>query len=158
MAAVTMRRMGLAERIQQDLTAAMKARDSHTVGTLRMVLAAVKNARVASGQSGEVTDEQTLELLTREAKKRNEAAEAYDAADRPELAEKERDELAVIRGYLPEQLDEDTLRGFVDEAIAETGASGPGDLGKVMSAVMPKVKGRADGKAINALVRERLTG
>lgn len=149
--------MDLAERIQHDLTTAMKARDTQTVGTLRMVLAAVKNARVASGQSGDVTDEQTLELLTREAKKRNEAAEAYDAANRPELAEKERAELAVIRGYLPEQLDEDTLRGFVDEAIAETGATGPSELGKVMSAVMPKVKGRADGKVINALVRERLT-
>lgn len=150
--------MGLAERIQQDLTTAMKARDTQTVGTLRMVLAAVKNARVAAGQSGDVSDEQTLELLAREAKKRTEAAEAYDAADRPELAEKERAELGVIRAYLPEQLDEDTLRGVVDDAITETGASGPGDLGKVMSAVMPKVKGRADGKVINTLVRERLTG
>jgi uncharacterized protein YqeY len=83
--------MGLAERIQQDLTTAMKARDIQAVGTLRMVLAAIKNARVASGQSGEVSDEQTLELLTREAKKRNEAAEAYDAANRPELAVKRRD-------------------------------------------------------------------
>ena len=136
----------------------MKARDAETVATLRMVVAAVKNARVASGQSGDVTDEQTLEILTREAKKRTEAAEAYDAAGREELAAKERSELAIIRRYLPEQLDDDTLRGFVDEAIAETGASGPGDLGKVMSAVMPKVKGRADGKVINALVRERLTG
>ena len=150
--------MGLPERLQQDLTAAMKARDSEAVATLRMVVAAVKNARVAAGQSGEVTDEQTLELLTREAKKRTEAAEAYDAAGRSELAEKERSELTIIRRYLPEQLDEDTLRTYVDEAVAETGASGPGDLGKVMSAVMPKVKGRADGKVINALVRERLTG
>lgn len=150
--------MELAERIQQDLTAAMKARDTQTVATLRMVLAAVKNARVAAGQSGDVTDQQTMELLTREAKKRNEAAEAYDAANRPELAEKERAELEVIRTYLPEQLDEETLRGMVDEAVAETGASGPSDLGRVMSAVMPKVKGRADGKVINALVRERLTG
>ena len=150
--------MGLPERLQQDLTAAMKARDTETVSTLRMVVAAVKNQRVAAGQSGDVSDEQTLELLTREAKKRTEAAEAYDAAGREELAAKERSELAIIRRYLPEQLDESTLRGFVDEAIAETGASGPGDLGKVMSAVMPKVKGRADGKVINALVRERLTG
>ena len=150
--------MGLAEQLQQDLTAAMKARNTEAVSTLRMIVAAVKNARVASGQSGDVTDEQTLELLTREAKKRNEAAEAYDAAGRPELAEKERSELAIIRGYLPEQLDEDTLRALVDEAIAETGASSASDLGKVMSAVMPKVKGRADGKLINAIVRERLAG
>jgi uncharacterized protein YqeY len=150
--------MALTDQIQSDLTTAMKARDAETVGTLRMVMAAVKNQRVAAGQSGDITDEQTIELLTREAKKRTEAAEAYDAADRPELADKERRELEIIRTYLPEQLDEETIRGFVDEAIAETGASGPGDLGKVMSAVMPKVKGRADGKLINALVRERLTG
>ena len=150
--------MALADTIQSDLTTAMKARDTETVSTLRMVMAAVKNARVAAGQSGDVTDEQTLELLTREAKKRNEAAEAYDAAGRAELAAKERSELAVIQRYLPEQLDEATLRGLVDEAIAETGAAGASDLGKVMSAVMPKVKGRADGKVINAIVRERLTG
>jgi uncharacterized protein YqeY len=150
--------MALTDQLQSDLTTAMKARDAETVGTLRMVMAAVKNQRVAAGQSGDITDEQTIELLTREAKKRTEAAEAYDAADRAELAEKERRELEIIRRYLPEQLDEGTIRGFVDEAIAETGASGPGDLGRVMSAVMPKVKGRADGKVINALVRERLTG
>lgn len=150
--------MSLAERIQSDLTAAMKARDTETVGTLRMVVAAIKNARVASGQSGDITDEQAIELLTREAKKRNEAAEAYADADRDELADKERREMEIIRRYLPEQLDEDTLRGLVDEAIAETGATGPSDLGKVMSAVMPKVKGRADGKTVNAIVRERLAG
>ena len=150
--------MALAEELQADLTAAMKARDTETVGTLRMVVAAVRNARVAAGASGDVTDEQALELLAREAKKRNEAAEAFAAAGRDELAAKERRELAVIQRYLPEQLDEDTIRGFVDEAITETGAAGPGDLGKVMSAVMPKVKGRADGKVVNAIVRERLTG
>ncbi len=150
--------MGLAEQIQQDLTAAMKARDTETVSTLRMVVAAVKNARVAAGQAGDLTDEQTLELLTREAKKRNEAADAYSAAGRAELAEKERAELAVIRRYLPEQLDEDAVRAIVDAAIADTGATGASDLGKVMSAVMPKVKGRADGKIVSGLVRERLAG
>jgi hypothetical protein len=150
--------MALAEQLQSDLTAAMKARDTETVGTLRMVVAAVRNARVAAGQSGDVSDEQALELLTREAKKRSEAAEAYATAGRDELADKERRELAIIQRYLPEQLDDATLRTLVDEAVAETGASGAGDLGKVMSAVMPKVKGRADGKAVNAMVRERLTG
>jgi uncharacterized protein len=150
--------MALTDQLQADMTAAMKARDAETVGTLRMVIAAVRNAKVAAGHSGDVTDEETLELLTREAKKRGEAAEAYDAAGRDELAAKERRELEIIRRYLPEQLDDDTLRTLVDEAIAESGASGPSDLGKVMSAVMPKVKGRADGKAVNAMVRERLTG
>jgi uncharacterized protein len=149
--------MALAEQIQSDLTTAMKARDTETVATLRMVVAAIKNARVSSGHSGEVTDEEVLDLLTREAKKRNEAAEAYDQAGRDELAAKERAELAIVQRYLPEQLGEDEVRALVDEAVAETGASGPGDLGKVMSAVMPKVKGRADGKLVSALVRERLT-
>jgi uncharacterized protein len=150
--------MALTDQLQADMTAAMKARDAETVGTLRMVIAAVRNAKVAAGHSGDVTDEETLQLLTREAKKRGEAAEAYDAAGRDELAAKERRELEIIRRYLPEQLDDDTLRTLVDEAIAESGASGPSDLGKVMSAVMPKVKGRADGKAVNAMVRARLTG
>jgi uncharacterized protein len=149
--------MALAEQIQSDLTTAMKARDAETVKTLRMVVAAIKNARVEVGRSGDVTDEEVVDLLTREAKKRTEAAEAYDQAGRDELAAAERSELEVIRRYLPEQLGEDELRVLVDEAIAETGASGPGDLGRVMSAVMPKVKGRADGKQVNAIVRERLT-
>ena len=149
--------MSLAEQLQSDLTTAMKARDSDTVATLRMVIAAVKNARVAAGSGGDVTDEQTVELLTREAKKRSEAIEAYQGAGRTELAEREQRELDIIRRYLPEQLSEAEVAAAVDEAIAETGASGPGDLGKVMSAVMPKVKGRADGKLVNRLVRERLT-
>jgi uncharacterized protein len=149
--------MSLPSQIQSDLTAAMKARDTERVQTLRMVVAAIRNARVEAGRTGDLSDQETLDLLTREAKKRTEAAEAYDQADRPELAAKERAELAVIRGYLPEQLGEDEIRAAVDEAIAETGAEGPGDLGRVMSAVMPKVKGRADGRVVNAVVRERLS-
>jgi uncharacterized protein len=149
--------MALDEQIQSDLTAAMKARDAETVKTLRMVVAAIKNARVEGGRTGDLSDEETLDILTREAKKRNESAEAYDAAERPELAETERAELAVIRRYLPEQLSEDEVRAAVDEAVAETGAEGMRDMGTVMSAVMPKVKGRADGKQVSALVRERLS-
>lgn len=148
--------MALADDIQSDMTTAMKARDTEKVATLRMVIAAIRNARVAGGRSGDVTDEEVRDLLTREAKKRSEAADAYAAAGRDELAEKERRELDVIRRYLPEQLSEDELRAVVDESIAETGAIGPGDIGKVMSVVMPKVKGRADGKQVNAMVRERL--
>jgi uncharacterized protein YqeY len=150
--------MRLAEQIQSDLTTAMKARDTETVATLRMVVAAIKNARVEGGRTGDLSDEETMDILTREAKKRNEAAEAYDQAGRDELAAKERSELAILQRYLPEQLGEDELRALVDEAVAETGASQPGDMGRVMSAVMPKVKGRADGKQVNAIVRERLAG
>ncbi len=148
--------MALPERIQADLTAAMKARDRETVGTLRMVVAAIRNLKVAEGHQGEVTDAETVEVLTREAKRRTEAADAYDRAGRQDLADAERRELAIVRRYLPQQLGAQELAAVVDDAIAETGASGAGDLGRVMSAVMPKVRGRADGKAVNALVRERL--
>lgn len=149
--------MALSEQIQSDLTKAMKARDTDTVGTLRMVLAAVKNARVAAGHAGEVTDEETVELLTRQAKQRREAADAYDAAGRPELAEKERRELVIVQRYLPEQLDEEALDAIVADAVAETGAQGPSELGRVMSVVMPRVKGRADGTLVSAAVRRRLS-
>jgi uncharacterized protein len=148
--------MALSDQIQSDLTTAMKARDTETTATLRMVVAAIKTARVAGGQSGALTDEQVTELLTREAKKRAEAAAAFEDAGRAELAEKERREREIIQRYLPEQLGEEELAAIVDEAVAETGASSPAELGKVMSAVMPKVKGRADGKQVNAMVRQRL--
>ena len=150
--------MPLDEQIEADLKTAMKARDTERVGALRMALAAIKNLRVESGRSGAVSDEETIQLLTREAKKRSEAAEAFEQAGRTELAEKERRELAILQPYLPAQLADDELQAVVDEAIAEVGASSPGDLGAVMSAVMPKLKGRADGKRVNALVRGRLTG
>ncbi|HEY8338569.1 MAG TPA: GatB/YqeY domain-containing protein [Egibacteraceae bacterium] len=148
--------MALADQLQSDLTAAMKARDTASVKTLRMLLAEVRNVAVSPGHSGEVTDDEVMDVLTRQAKRRNEAAEAYRKAGRDDLADAELAELEVIRRYLPEQLDEQALRAIIDEAVAATGASGPGDLGKVMGAVMPKVKGRADGKQVNALVRERL--
>ena len=150
--------MSLATRIETDLKAAMKARDAETTATLRLVLAAMKNLRAEAGHGAELTDEEMIELLGREAKRRAEAAEAYDEAGREDLASKERRELEVLRSYLPTQLDEDEVAAIVDAAIAETGASGPGDIGTVMGAVMPKVKGKADGKAVNALVRERLSG
>lgn len=150
--------MSLATRIETDLKTAMKARDAETTATLRLVLAAMKNLRAEAGHGSDLSDEEMLELLGREAKRRAEAAEAYDEAGRADLAGKERRELEVLRSYLPAQLDAEELGGIVDEAIAETGASGPGDIGTVMGAVMPRVKGKADGKAVNALVRERLGG
>lgn len=148
--------MSLASRIEADLKTAMKARDTETVPTLRMVLASMKNLRAESGHSEDVTDEEMLELLGREAKRRGEAARAYDEAGREDLAAKERAELEVLKRYLPEELDDAELRATVDAAIEETGASGPSDFGKVMGAVMPNVKGRADGSRVNAVVRERL--
>lgn len=148
--------MGLVDQLQADLTAAMKARDTETTATLRMVMAAVKNARVAPGHSGEVGDAEALDLLTKEAKKRSEAIEAYGAAGRDELAAKEQRELEILRRYLPEPLTEDEVRAIVDEAIAQTGASQASDMGKVMGVVVPRTKGRADGKVVSALVKDRL--
>jgi uncharacterized protein len=148
--------MALTDQIQSDLTAAMKARDKATTTVLRAIVAAVKNARVAEGAAGEVDDEQAVELLAKEAKKRQEAIDAAEQAGRDELAAAERAELEVIRRYLPEGLSDEELAAVVDEAIAEIGASGPSDFGTVMGTVMPKVKGRADGKQVNAMVRERL--
>lgn len=151
--------MRLDEQIEADLKTAMKARDTSRVATLRMALAAIKNLRVEPGRSGALTDEETLQLLSREAKKRSEAAEAYERAGRDELARTEREELQVLQAYLPSQLDDDELARVVDETIAQVddgGGLGPGDLGRVMSAVMPKVKGRADGRRVNAVVRDRL--
>lgn len=148
--------MSLSEQIQSDLTAGMKARDSETVATLRLIVAGIRNANVAPGRAGTIGDAEVLDVLAKQARSRSEAAAAYANADRPELAAKEDRELEIIRRYLPDQLSQEALRALVDEAAIETGASGPGDLGKVMSAVMPKVKGRADGKQVNALVRARL--
>lgn len=150
--------MGLVEQLQADLTAAMKARDTATTSTLRMVMAAVKNARVAPGQEGEISDEQALDLLSKESKKRREAIEAYQGAGRDELAAKEQAELEVIQRYLPQPLSEEEIAAIVDEAIAATGAGGPSDMGKVMGAVTPKTKGRADGRVVSALVKDRLAG
>lgn len=148
--------MSITERVQSDLTKAMKAKDRATTSALRGLVSAFKTASVAEGATGELSDEQATDVLAKQAKQRQESIDAYEQAGRDDLVEKERFELDVIRRYLPEQLDENQLAGLVDEAITETGAQGPDDFGRVMSTVMPKVKGRADGKQVNQLVRERL--
>jgi uncharacterized protein YqeY len=147
------------DRIQGDLTTAMKARDEVSSSTLRMVLTAVTNEEVSGKTARVLTDEDVVTVLGREAKKRKEAAEAYGAAQRPELAARERAELAVIEGYLPEQLSEDDVRAIVDAAVAQvtsTGASGGAAMGQVMKIVQPQVKGKADGGQVAALVKSAL--
>jgi len=146
----------LKDRLHADLNAAMKARDEVTTATLRMVLTAITTEEVAGKQARELSDEDVLKVLTREAKKRREAAEAYDNANRPELAERERAEGVVIDGYLPAQLSDDELAEIVRAAIAETGASGMQAMGTVMKVVQPRVAGRADGKRVSELVRSQL--
>lgn len=147
------------DRIQGDLTTAMKARDEVSSSTLRMVLTAITNEEVSGKSARVLTDEDVVTVLGREAKKRKEAAEAYDAAQRPELAARERAELAVIDAYLPEQLSEDEVRAIVDAAVAQvasTGASGGAAMGQVMKIVQPQVKGKADGGQVAAWVKVAL--
>jgi len=144
----------LRDRISDEMRAAMKAREQTRVSTLRMLMAAMKNTQVEKGH--ELSDDEVLEVVAREAKRRRESMEAFEKGGRAELVEKEGAELAVLEAYLPEQLGEDELGALVEEAIAETGASSPKEMGAVMKVVMGKVKGRADGAAVSAMVRARL--
>jgi uncharacterized protein YqeY len=148
----------LKDRLRSDLTTAIKTRDQVRSSTLRMVLTAVTNAEVAGKQSKELTDDDVVAVLSSEAKKRREAAEAFDDAGRTDSAAKERAEAEVIADYLPEQLSEQEIADLVTSAIAQTGAAAEGmrAMGKVMGVVQPQVKGRADGGAVAAEVRRQL--
>ena len=147
----------LADDLQADLTAAMKARDASTVAVLRMAIAAVKEARVAGESSRELSDEEVVAVLAKEAKRREEAAAAFSAGDRPERAAAELAERDVLARYLPAPLDEAALEELVSRVLSEGGFSAPGDLGPAMKQVVAAVAGRADGKAVAALVRARLS-
>ena len=149
----------LKTRLQSDLTTAMKGRDELSAATIRKALTAITNEEVAGKEHRELTDDDVVTVLGREAKKRREAAEAYDAANRPELAERERAELGVLQAYLPQALDEAEVRAIIDAAVAQvtaTGASGGAAMGQVMKLVQPQVKGRADGGQVAALVKAAL--
>lgn len=148
----------LKEQLQQDLTAAIKARDELSRSTIRMALTAVSNEEVAGTASRTLTDDEVLAVLAAEAKRRRESAQVYTDNGRAELAERERLELEVLERYLPKQLDDDELTAVIDEQISAVGATGPKQMGAVMKAVLAKVGGRADGKRVSALVKDRLTG
>ncbi len=147
----------LKTQLRSDLTAAMKDRDQLRSGTLRMALTAITNEEVAGKSSRELTDADVITVLTKEAKKRREAATAYDDANRTDLADKERAELEVLSAYLPAQLDDAELSAIVADAVSSSGASGPQGMGAVMKLVQPKVAGRADGGRIAAEVKKQLT-
>ncbi|HYZ57288.1 MAG TPA: GatB/YqeY domain-containing protein [Streptosporangiaceae bacterium] len=147
----------LKERIRADLTVAMRARDQVRLRALRMALTAITNEEVAGEESRELSDEDVVKVLTREAKKRREAAEAFGSAGRADQAAAERAEGDVLAEYLPAQLGDDELARIVSEVIAETGASGMSAMGQVMKAVTPRVAGRAEGARVAAEVRRRLT-
>jgi uncharacterized protein len=146
----------LKERLRADLTNAMRSRDQVRLRTLRMALTSITNEERSGDAAHELSDEDILKVLTREAKKRREAAEAYDVAGRTDQAEAERAEGDVLAGYLPAQLSDDELASLVTAAIAETGAAGMPGMGKVMKAVTPRVAGRADGARVAAEVRRQL--
>ena len=148
----------LKAQLQSDLTASMKARDELRLATVRMTLSAITSEEVAGSTARELSDDEVLRVITREAKKRRESAEAYDAANRPELAERERAEGAVLAEYLPAALSHEELVGMVTAAVAETGATEPRQMGQVMKVLQPRTAGRADGKAVSDEVRRQLTG
>lgn len=143
------------ERIESDLKEARLARDSEKVGALSMLLAALKDAEKSAGG---LDDQAAIQVLTREKKRRVEAAESFREGGREEDAAKEEAEAALIDGYLPAQLDADELAALVAAAIAEVGATEPKDLGAVMKVLTPRTAGRADGKAVSTAVREALGG
>ena len=148
----------LKDQLQADLTAAMKARDELTTATLRMLLTAVGTEEVAGKAARELSDDEVLKVVGREAKKRREAATAFADAGRADRAERELAEERVLTAYLPAQLSDDELGALVRDAVAETGASSPRDMGAVMKAVVPRVAGRADGSRVSAAVKAALAG
>ena len=148
----------LKDRLRTDLTTAIKARDEVRSSTIRMILTAVTNAEVAGSPAKELSDDEMLTVLATEAKKRREAAVAFEEGNRPEMAAKERAEAAVIADYLPAQLSPEEIAEIVTAAVEKLGAAGAGPkaMGQVMGLVQPQVKGRADGAAVAAEVRRQL--
>ena len=150
--------MGLKERLHSDLTEAIRSRDELRSGTIRMVLTAITNEEVSGKSARVLRDAEIIKVLSREAKKRREAADAFKDAGRADRAEQETKEGRVITEYLPEQLSQEDITKIIADAIAETGASGPAGMGLVMKAIQPKVAGKADGGLVSGLVKAALTG
>jgi uncharacterized protein YqeY len=148
----------LKDRLRDDLTAAMKARDEVRTRTLRMALTSVTREEVAGSSARELSDDEVIRVLTREAKRRREAAEAFAAAGRDEQAAAEQAEGVILDAYLPAQLSDDEIAALVAAVIDETGASGMAAMGQVMKVLTPQVAGRADGARVAAEVRRRLAG
>ncbi len=147
----------LKDRLEADLTNAMKARETVKVAALRMALAAVRNEEVSGKQARELTDDEVLAVIRREVKKRREAAEVYASAGRTELADQEKAEEEVLSGYLPTQLSDEELTALVSQVLAELGLSGMSAMGQAMKAVVPRVAGRAEGARVAAEVRKQLS-
>ena len=150
--------MALKEKLQSDLTQSMRDRDELRSGTIRMVLTAIKNEEVSGKEARELSDAEVITVLSREAKKRREAAEAYEQAGAKDRAATEKAEGEIIATYLPAQLSESEIEDLINAAIAETGASGPQQMGLVMKSIQLKIAGRADGGLVSSLVKAALSG
>jgi uncharacterized protein YqeY len=146
----------LKSKLQSDLNEAIKSRNTVVAETIRMILSAITNEEVAGKEKKELSEAEVITVLTREAKKRREAAEAFEQGGRADRAAAERAEGEVIAGYLPEQLSEDQINKLIAETIAAVGAAGPSDMGKVMGALKSKVAGKADGALVSSLVKAAL--
>ncbi len=155
--------MELKSRIESDLKAALKGKDALKASALRMVIAAVKNKEIEERglkkikPGDELDDAGVIRIIAMLAKQRQESIEMFKNGGRDDLAKKEADELKLLEGYLPSQLTAAEVEKIVDEAVKESGAAGPKDMGNVMRVVMPKIAGRADGKLVNEIVRKKLT-
>ena len=148
--------MSIKETLQADLTEAIRGRNEIVSGTIRMVLTAITNEEVSGKEARVLTDAEIITVLSREAKKRREAAEAFADAGRADKAALEKSEGEVIAKYLPEQMSEDEIKKLIHAAIAQTGASGPGDMGKVMGVIKSQVAGKADGGTVSGIVKAAL--
>ncbi len=148
----------LKQKLKEELKQSMLARDEIKTSTLRMLLSAITYYEIQKGGAGyEATDEDVISVIQKEVKQRKDSIEQFRSGGREELAQKEQQELELLQKYLPEQISEDEIYKIVDEAVRQTGATSPQDIGKVMGVVMPKVKGKADGAVVSKIVRERLS-
>lgn len=147
--------MSLLDKLTKDMVAAMKAKDKETLSTVRMLKASVQNEKIKLGH--ELSEEEENSLLAREYKQRKEALEEFVAAKRQDLIDKTKAEMSVVEKYMPKQLSADDVKKIVTETVQQVGAASMKDFGKVMGAVMPKVKGQADGKLVNQTVKETLS-
>ena len=154
--------MTLKAQLTSDMKTAMKAGDKQRLGVIRLMNAAIKQKEVDEPRTGderaELDDAQVLAVLEKMVKQRRDSISQYDAAGRQDLADIERAEMAVIESYLPEKLDEAAILAAIDQAVTETGASGPADMGKLMGALKPKLAGQADMGLVSKLVKQRLAG
>lgn len=147
----------LKQKLREELKQSMIARDGLKTSVLRMLLSALTYYEINKGGAGyEASDEDVLAVITKEVKQRKDSIEQFEKANRQELADKEKQELALLSVYLPQQLTKEEITSLVKDAVAETGATSPQDIGKVMGFLMPKIKGKADGNLVNKIVRENL--